>query len=176
MQVEMMAIDEIKEYANNPRDIPESAVDAVAHSIRTFGFRNPCLLDRDNTLIAGHTRVRAAKRLGMKQVPIIRADDLTPEQVNAFRLADNKLHELAEWNVQLLPLELSALQDANFDLSALGFSQEELAKLMAPAGTQGLTDPDEVPAAPEEPITRPGDLWLLGAHTVCPHCKEVNEI
>jgi ParB-like chromosome segregation protein Spo0J len=164
MQIEMVNIDEVKEYANNPRNITDAAVEAVAQSIRTFGFKNPCLLDKDNVLIAGHTRVRAARKLGMTQVPAIRVDDLTPEQVNAFRLADNKLHELATWDVELLPLELSALRDADFDLSVLGFDQEELAKLLEGDVQEGLTDPDAVPAPPDEPITHKGDLWLLGDH------------
>ncbi len=164
MQIEMVNIDDVKEYANNPREITDAAVEAVAQSIRTFGFKNPCLLDKDNVLIAGHTRVRAARKLGMKQVPAIRVDDLTPEQVNAFRVADNKLHELATWDVELLPLELSALRDADFDLSVLGFDQEELAKLLEGDVQEGLTDPDAVPAPPDEPITRKGDLWLLGNH------------
>lgn len=176
MQIKMVNIGEVKEYANNPREISDAAVEAVAQSIRTFGFKNPCLLDKDNVLIAGHTRVRAARKLGMKEIPAIRVDDLTPEQVNAFRLADNKLHELATWDVELLPLELSALRDADFDLSVLGFDEDELAKLLAPAGTEGLTDPDAVPEPPEEPVTQPGDLWLLGAYTTCPHCGEVNEL
>jgi len=164
MEIEMVAIDAVKEYGGNPREIPDHAVDAVAQSIREFGFKNPCILDGDNVLIAGHTRVRAARKLGMKQVPAIRADDLTPEQVKAFRLADNKLHELSTWNVELLPLELSALQEADFDMSLLGFDADELAKLLDPGVQGGLCDPDDVPAPPDEAVTQPGDLWILGDH------------
>ena len=121
MQIEMWDIDRIREYQGNPR-LNDDAVDRVAESIRQFGFKVPVLVDQDGVLIAGHTRIRAARRLGMKQVPVIRADDLTPEQVRALRIADNKLHELSSWDMQLLPIELEALQAMNFDLDILGFS------------------------------------------------------
>jgi len=163
MQIEMWSIDRIREYDRNPRD-NEAAVGPVAESIRQFGFRFPVLVDKDGILIAGHTRVRAARKLGMTEVPVIRADDLTPQQVQALRVADNKLHELASWDVDLLPVELRDLQVSNFDLSALGFDQEELAKLLDPGVQAGLTDPDDVPAPPDEAITKPGDLWILGNH------------
>jgi len=163
MQVEMWDIDKVKEYDRNPR-CNDEAVNAVAQSIREFGFKVPALVDKDGVLIAGHTRLKAARKLGMKQIPVIRADDLTPQQVQALRLADNKLHELSTWDVELLPLELSALKDADFDLSVLGFGEEELAKLLDGGVQEGLTDPDEVPAPPDEATTRPGDLWILGDH------------
>ena len=122
VQIEMWDIDRIREYQGNPR-LNDDAVDRVAESIRQFGFKVPVLVDQDGVLIAGHTRIRAARRLGMKQVPVIRADDLTPEQVRALRIADNKLHELSTWDMQLLPIELEALQAMNFDLDILGFSK-----------------------------------------------------
>src|SRR5438105_8129060 len=163
MKIEMWNIDRIKEYDGNPRD-NSAAIDPVAASIKEFGFKVPVLVDRDDMLIAGHTRVRAARKLGLTKVPVIRATDLTPEQVRAFRLADNKLHELSSWNLDLLPLELAALKELEFDLNLLGFGQEELAELMGTGVAPGLTDPDEVPEAPEEAVTQPGDLWLLGEH------------
>ena len=175
MEVKLVNIDEIKPYENNPR-INDDAVDAVAASLREFGFRQPIVVDEANVIIVGHTRWKAAKKLGLAKVPIHVARDLTAEQVKAYRIADNQTATLAEWDYKLLPIELKDLQAADYNMALLGFSAKDLAKMMAPEGTQGLTDPDEVPAAPEEPITRPGDLWLLGAHTVCPHCKEVNEI
>jgi DNA modification methylase len=163
MQIEMWDIDKVKEYERNPR-CNDEAVDAVAQSIREFGFKIPALVDKDGVLIAGHTRLKAARKIGMTQIPVIRAEDLTPEQVQALRLADNKLHELSSWNLEFLPLELKDLQAADFDLSTLGFDQEELAKLLDGGVQGGLTDPDDVPAPPDEAITRKGDLWILGNH------------
>jgi ParB-like chromosome segregation protein Spo0J len=174
MEVKLVAIDSVKPYEANPR-INDAAVDAVATSRREFGFRQPIVVDADGVIICGHTRWKAAKKLALAKVPVHVAKDLSPEQVKAYRIADNKTGELAEWNMDLLPIELKDLQAADFDLSLLGFDADELAKLLDPDGTQGLTDPDDVPAAPEEPITKPGDLWLLGMYTTCPHCGEVNE-
>jgi hypothetical protein len=163
MQIEMWAIERLKEYDRNPRN-NDDAVGPVAESIRQFGFKIPVLVDKDGVLVAGHTRIRAARQLGLTEVPVICVDDLTPEQVRAFRIADNKLHELSTWNLELLPVELSELQGMNFDLDLLGFSQDDLAKLLDPGVRDGLTDPDEVPAPPDEAITKPGDLWILGDH------------
>lgn len=164
MQIEMWDIERIKEYQQNPRLIGEQAVDAVAASIKQFGFKVPVIVDTDGVLIAGHTRVRAARRLGLKEVPVIRAGDLTPEQVRAFRIADNKLHELATWDMELLPIELSELRGMDVDLELLGFSSAELEKMLVAMGTEGLTDPDAIPEPPDEAVTQPGDLWLLGNH------------
>lgn len=163
MQIETWPIDRIKEYERNPRN-NDAAVAPVAASIQEFGFRWPVLVDADAVLIAGHTRLRAARKLGLTEVPVIRADDLTPEQVRAFRIADNKLHELATWDFDLLPIELGELQACNYDLDLLGFDQDELAKILNPALKDGQCDPDEVPEPPDEPVTQPGDLWLLGEH------------
>jgi len=163
MQIEMVDINLVKEYEQNPRN-NDGAVDAVAASIKEFGFKVPVIVDGDGVLIAGHTRVRAARKLGLKEVPVIRAGDLTPEQVRAFRVADNKLHELSSWDMQLLPLELKDLQGMNFDLSLLGFDASDLATILDPDGTQGLTDEDAVPLPGDAAITKPGDLWVLGNH------------
>ncbi len=163
MQIELRDIDRVKVYPGNPR-INDAAVDAVAASIREFGFRQPIVVDEAGVIIVGHTRYKAALKMGLKQVPVHVAKDLTPEQVKAYRIADNKTAELAEWNMELLPLELKDLLAADFDLSLLGFDADELAKILDPDGTQGLTDPDDVPAPPDEAITKPGDLWLLGNH------------
>lgn len=163
MQMEMWPIERIKEYDRNPRNNDE-AVGPVAESIRQFGFKIPVLVDREGVLVAGHTRIRAARQLGLVEIPVICVDDLTPEQVRAFRIADNKLHELATWNLELLPIELSELQGMNFNLDLLGFSKDDLAKLMDPGVKDGLTDPDDVPEPPDEATTKPGDLWILGDH------------
>jgi len=163
LTIEYVPIDDIRPYQNNPRD-NEGAVDAVARSIQEFGFKIPIILDANNEIVAGHTRYKAARKLGMTEVPVIRADDLTPEQVRAFRIADNQTASLAEWNYDLLEIELLALKDVEFDLSLLAFPERELEELLYPDGKQGLTDPDEIPEPPDEAITQPGDLWILGNH------------
>jgi DNA modification methylase len=163
MQIELWPIDRVKQYDRNPRN-NDAAVGPVAESIRQFGFKVPLLVDRDDVLIAGHTRLRAARQLGLTEVPVIQADDLTPEQVRAFRIADNQLASIATWNLELLPIELSELQAADVDLDVLGFSQDQLGKLLDTTPKDGLIDPDEVPEPPDEAITKPGDLWILGNH------------
>jgi DNA modification methylase len=163
MKIEMWPLANVKPYEKNPRK-NEGAVDAVAKSIQEFGFRVPIVVDGDGVVIAGHTRLKAAEKLGLKQVPVHVARELSPEKVRALRIADNKLHELSSWDMDLLPLELSDLKSADFDLSLLGFSDEDLAAIMAPAGNDGLTDPDDVPAPPDAATTVPGDIWVLGNH------------
>ncbi|MEW6197990.1 MAG: DNA modification methylase [Planctomycetota bacterium] len=166
MQIEMVPIESVCEYERNPRTISEEAVAAVAGSIAEFGFRVPLVVDAANVIIAGHTRHRAARKLGLTTVPVIRADDLTPAQVQAFRLADNQVATLSKWDYELLPLEISELKAAGFDLSLLAFDGDELAQLLdAASGVKaGLTDPDSVPQPPDAAITQPGDLWTLGDH------------
>lgn len=122
MNIKEIAIDNLREYENNPRN-NDSAVDAVAESIREFGFKVPIVIDGNNMIVCGHTRVKAAKKLGMETVPCIIANDLTPEQIKAFRLADNKTGELAGWDFAKLEEELAALN--GFDMSAFGFVQNE---------------------------------------------------
>jgi len=163
MSVELRPLDAVRPYANNPRQ-NDDAVEAVAESIRRFGFRQPIVVDADGVIVAGHTRFRAAQRLGLATVPVHVATDLTPDEVRAYRLADNKTAELASWDDAMLSIELDALRGAGIDWTLLGFDEEELAKLLAPAGTEGLTDPDAVPEKPADPISKPGDLWLLGKH------------
>jgi DNA modification methylase len=163
VQIEMIPIDDVREYEGNPR-VNEPAVDGVAVSIKQFGFKVPVIVDGENVLLAGHTRVRAARKLGITEVPAVRADDLTPEQVRAFRIADNKLHELSSWNIDLLTVELAELKSLDVDLGSLGFSGDELAKLFGNDVTDGLCDPDEVPEPPDEAVTQRGDIWLLGGH------------
>jgi DNA modification methylase len=163
MKIELWKLSDVKPYPGNPR-INDAAVDAVAASIREFGFRQPIVVDGEGVIICGHTRWKAAQKLGLDQVPVHVAQDLTPEQIRAYRIADNKTAELAEWNLDLLPVELSHLSEAGYDLGLLGFDQDELAKLLDPGVKDGLCDPDDVPAPPDEAITQPGDLWLLGEH------------
>src|SRR5882672_2183107 len=163
MHIELRPIASIRPYENNPR-INDQAVDVVAASIREFGFRQPIVVDVDGVIIVGHVRYKAALKLGLEKVPVHVAKDLTPEQVKALRIADNKTADLSDWNYDLLPIELSELQGMNYDLSLLGFNQDELAELLDPGVKDGLCDPDDVPAPPDEATTRPEDLWLLGDH------------
>jgi len=144
--------------------VNDAAVDAVAASIKEFGWRQPVVVDKDGVIICGHTRWKAAQKLGLKKVPVHVATGLTPAQVKAYRLADNKSGEFAEWDMELLPIELAGLQDMDFDLDLTGFSDDDLAKLLNPGLKEGLTDPDDVPEPPDKAITQPGDLWLLGEH------------
>ncbi len=163
MKIEQWNIDRVKPYENNPR-LNDDAVDAVGTSIREFGFRQPLVVDPEGVIIVGHTRYKAAQKLGMAKVPVHVAKELTPEQIRAYRIADNKTADLADWNYDLLPIELSQLDEAGFNMELLGFDAEELARLLDPGVNQGLTDPDDVPEPPDEAITQPGDLWILGNH------------
>ncbi len=163
MKIELRKLSDIKPYEKNPR-LNDDAVDAVAASIREFGFRQPIVVDVEGVIICGHTRYKAAQKLGLEKMPVHVAKDLTPEQIKAYRITDNKTSELSDWNYDLLPIELGELQGMNYDLGLLGFDQDELAKLLDPGIQDGLCDPDEVPAPPDEATTRPGDLWVLGNH------------
>jgi ParB-like chromosome segregation protein Spo0J len=162
MKVEMRRMSDIKPYQSNPRHNDE-AVDAVAASIKEFGFRQPLVLDETDVIVVGHTRFKAAKKLGMEFVPVHVAIGLTPEQARAYRIADNQTATIATWDEDKLPLELLALQEAGFDLDLTGFSGDELLRLME-SPTDGLTDPDAVPEPPDEATTQPGDLYVLGNH------------
>jgi len=163
MKIEMWPLAKVKPYERNPRK-NEGAIDAVAKSIEEFGFRVPIVVDGDGVVIAGHTRLKAAEKLGLEKVPVHVARELTADQVQALRIADNKLHELSSWDMELLPLELTDLKGVDFDMSLLGFSAEDLSAIMAPAGNEGLTDPDDVPGPPDAATTVPGDIWVLGNH------------
>ena len=149
-------VEEILPYVDNPRK-NEAAVEQVAESIRAVGFKNPIILDKDGVIIAGHTRLKAARSLGMKQVPCIVADDLTPEQVKLYRLADNKTAEAAEWDDEKLAQELEELYKAGIDMSRFGF--EPMTVEVA-----NVVDDDFDPEPPEEPRCRRGQLWAMGRH------------
>jgi ParB-like chromosome segregation protein Spo0J len=163
LSVELMDIGSIKPYERNPR-VNDKAVDAVAASLKEFGFRQPVVVDTDNVIIAGHTRYKAALKLGLQKIPVHTATDLTPEQVKAYRIADNKTGEIAEWDFEILPIELSELKTAGFQMDILSFGEKELTKLLNVGVSQGQTDPDSVPEPPDEPVTQKGDIWILGNH------------
>ena len=165
MKIQQMKIADVIPYERNPR-INDDAVEAVAESIKEFGWHSPIIVDEHNIIICGHTRLRAAERLGLETVPVHIAKGLTPEQVKAYRIADNRTGEIAEWDYDLLPLELADLQQADFDLSILGFDAAELDKMLNgnETVTEGMIDPDEVPETPEEPVSKRGEIYQLGAH------------
>jgi DNA modification methylase len=163
MHTELWNIDRVTPYEKNPR-INDAAVDAVARSIEKFGFRQPIVVDRHGVIVVGHTRYKAALKLGLKQVPVHQALELTPEECKAYRVADNQLASIAEWDPALLSFELKELEALDFDMELLGFDDEDLARYMDGDLTDGLTDPDEVPLPPDEAITMPGDLIILGNH------------
>ncbi len=163
MLVELRPIESIRPYPGNPRR-NDAAVDAVAASLQAFGFRQPLVVDEDSVIVVGHTRFKAAKKLGFTEVPVHVAVGLTPDQARAYRIADNQTATIAEWDDTALVHELLELRDAGFDLSLTGFATDDLTELLAPPPSEPLADPDDVPEPPGEPITRPGDVWLLGRH------------
>jgi DNA modification methylase len=163
MKIELRSLSAIKPYVNNPR-VNDAAVDAVAASLQAFGFRQPIVVDEDGVIIVGHTRYKAAMKLGLDEVPVHVAVGITPAQAKAYRLADNQTATLSSWDDDKLPLELAQLQQLDFDLNLTGFSSDELMRLIGSEENAGLTDPDAVPEPPDEAITKPGDLWILGKH------------
>jgi DNA modification methylase len=163
MKVTLWPLVNIKPYAGNPRH-NDQAVDAVARSIQEFGFRQPIVVDDDGVIIVGDTRYKAARKLGLSEVPVHVATGLSPAQAKAYRLADNKTAHLAAWNEDLLVQELLDLERLEFNLDLTGFSADELTQLMAADPQPGCTDPDDIPAPPDAPQTQAGDLWQLGEH------------
>ncbi len=167
MKVEMIGVDKLIPYARNPRH-NDAAVDAVAASIKEFGFRQPIVADEDMVILVGHTRLKAAHKLGMAEVPVHIASGLTDAQRKAYRIADNRLSELAEWDNELLALELEDLRLADFDLGTLAFDEGEIDALIAGASAtgEGNTDPDDVPEVEASAVSKLGDVWLLGKHRI----------
>lgn len=163
MKVELIEIGRVIPYARNPRK-NEAAIAKVAASIKEYGFRQPIVVDEEMVIIAGHTRLQAAQTLALKRVPVHVATGLTPAQIKAYRLADNRTHEDAEWDEELLAIELGELNDLGFDLDLTGFDAIELEELLDGAAMDGLTEDDAIPEAPEVPVSKEGDIWLLGDH------------
>ena len=163
MHVELWDINRVQPYAANPRR-NEQAVAAVAASIREFGFRQPIVVDSAGVIVVGDTRYKAARQLGLQEVPVHVATDLSAAQLKAYRIADNKTGELADWDHDRLVAELAELEQQAFNLEPLGFSADELQALTGSGGKESLTDPDAVPEPPAAAVTQPGDLWLLGDH------------
>ncbi len=169
LKMEQWPIDRLVPYARNPRQNDE-AVDQMCGAIQTFGFKIPIVAKSDGMIVDGHLRLKAARRLGLEMVPVVLADDLTETQIKAFRILANQSANWADWDEELLRLELVDLQEADFDMEQVGFSDEELADLMGPlegegeggTGSEGAND--EIPEPPPNPVSRPGDLWILGEH------------
>ena len=164
LHIEYRSIDLLIPYARNAKQHSDAQVAQIAASIREFGWGAPILIDGQNNVIAGHGRLLAARKLGMSEVPVVPMDHLTDTQRRALILADNKIGVNASWENELLGLELAELQEAGFDLGLTGFTPEEWDALIAgdEDTREGLTDEDEIPEVPENPISQPGDLWLLG--------------
>jgi site-specific DNA-methyltransferase (adenine-specific) len=157
MNVQQVKIEKVKPYDKNPRK-NKAAVDYVANSIKEFGFQQPIVVDKDMVVIAGHTRLKAAKKLKLKEVPVVIADNLTEEQVKAYRLADNKTAEKAEWDFDLLTDELLSLQELDFDMEQFGFDFD------FGEDEEAVEDDNWEADVPEEPISKRGDIWVLGRH------------
>lgn len=158
LKIEYKKIKDIIPYENNPRVI-EKAVDAVEKSIKKFGFKNPIILDKNNIIVAGHTRLKAAEKLGIENIPVIYANDLTDEQIRAFRLADNKVSEISEWDFDKLEKELNLIE--NLNMSEFGFNLSDI-----------CLDVDDEDFLKDTEITKSKEAKKV----VCPHCGEEFEI
>ena len=164
-EIRMIAVDTLIPYARNARTHNDAQVAQIAASIAEYGWTNPILTDGERGVIAGHGRLMAARKLGLNEVPVIELAHLTPEQKKAYILADNRIAENAGWDQELLKLELAELQAADYDLSLMGFTDDEIDDLLNPQDEGGgLTEDDAIPEPPVDPVSRPGDLWILGNH------------
>lgn len=168
--IEQVPIDSLRAYARNPRLHSDDQVAKLAASLVEFGWTVPVLVDDAGEVIAGHGRLMAARKLGVSRVPVIRLSHLTPEQARGYRVADNQLTLLGEWDEAALAEEAHWLNGVGYNLDLLGFDNDELTRLMAPldgttdSGESGLAGEDQIPETPEDPVTRTGDLWILGEH------------
>ena len=165
-KVERRSISSIIPYARNSRTHSDEQVAQIAASINEWGFTNPILIDIDGEIIAGHGRLLAAQKLGLKEVPCITAVGWSDAQKKAYVIADNKLALNAGWDNDMLAIEFGELKDLDFNLDLIGFDSDELANILKEPETEGLTDEDAVPEAPEVPVTVEGDVWILGNHRV----------
>jgi DNA modification methylase len=164
LKVEYKNIKELIPYCNNSRTHSDEQVLQIASSIKEFGFTNPVLIDGQGGIIAGHGRIMAAQKLKMDEVPTITLSDLSEAQKKAYIIADNKLALNSGWDDELLKIELEQLEELDFDLGLIGFSDDELALLIGGETTEGLVDEDQVPELVDDPVTVLGDVWLLGNH------------
>ena len=163
-KIETRLVADLLPYASNSRTHSDAQVAQIAASIKEFGWTNPILIDGDNTIIAGHGRLLAARKLGMEEVPAIILDHLSKAQQRALVIADNQLALNAGWDIDMLKAEIEDLNLEGFDLGLLGFDDKFLDGLLEPEPSEGLTDEDAVPEVPETPKTVLGDVWMLGNH------------
>jgi site-specific DNA-methyltransferase (adenine-specific) len=176
-KIEQRAVEKLIPYARNSRTHSDAQVAQIAASIKEWGWTTPILIDETEQVIAGHGRLMAARKLGMAEVPVIVAAGWTDAQKRAYVIADNKLALNAGWDESLLALEFGELEGLGFDVELTGFSAEEIAALTPEEVPAALTDEDEVPEPPEEPVTRPGDVWLLGRHRLmCGDSTSVDDL
>ncbi|MBU1319379.1 MAG: DNA modification methylase [candidate division Zixibacteria bacterium] len=177
MKVEQIPVEKLKPNTRNPR-VNDDAVDAVARSIQTYGFNNPIITDVDLNIAAGHTRLKAAKRLGLKVVPVIRVPGLIGSKFTGFVIADNKTAEIAEWDQELLNRLVAELNtDVDFDLGSLGFDDAELTKILDESCDFEDDKEDQAPPLPANPVTNIGDLWTLGGHRLlCGDATKVDDL
>jgi DNA modification methylase len=177
IQIKEKLVSELIPYANNSRTHSDEQVAQIAASIKEFGWTNPILIDDKNSIIAGHGRVMAARKLGLDKVPCIEVKNLTSAQVKAYIIADNKLALNAGWDFTLLNVEFEQLAEMGIDLEITGFSLEEIEELKPVELNEGLTDEDAVPEVPEEPKTKLGDIYQLGNHRLmCGDSSSQNDI
>lgn len=163
-KIEQWPITKLLPYARNARTHSDEQVAQIAASIAEFGFTNPILAGTDGVIVAGHGRLAAAHKLGLELVPVVVLEHLSPTQRRALVIADNRIAENAGWDEAMLRIELVTLQDDDFDVSLTGFDADALADLLEDGNNDGQTDDDAVPEITETPISRPGDVWLLGGH------------
>mgnify|MGYP003136367991 FL=1 len=178
MKIENLDINKIKPYSNNPRK-NKASIDKVATSIEEFGFRQPIVVDENLIILAGHTRLDASKKIGLKLVPVHIAKDLTEAQKKAFRIMDNKSSESSEWDKSLLNLELKDLLNNNLDLNLTGFTEDEIDALsvLSESVTEGLVDEDEIPKPSTKPVSKIGDIYQLGNHRLmCGDSTNINNV
>lgn len=178
LKIEQLKPEKLTPYVGNARTHTPEQIGQIAGSIVEFGFVNPILIGEDDVIIAGHGRLLAAQKLGLESVPVIRLDHLSKAQRQALVLADNKIAENAGWDEDLLRLELQALEEANFDLDVIGFSETELDELFSGLDDEDNTEGEnEVPEIPTEPISKPGDVWICGNHRVlCGSATELTDV
>ena len=176
-KIEWRSVETLIPYAKNARTHSDEQVAQIAGSIKEFGFNNPVLVDKDNSVIAGHGRLMAARKLGMDKVPVVELEHLTESQRKAYVLADNRIALNSGWDTSMLSLELQDLKD-DIDLSLLGFDPDELDALLNPIKeTEGLTDEDAVPDVPDEPKTKLGDIYILGNHRLmCGDSTSIDDV
>jgi site-specific DNA-methyltransferase (adenine-specific) len=176
-KVEQWPIEKLVPYAKNSRTHSEDQIAQLAASIKEWGFTSAILVDEDGGIIAGHGRVMAARKLGLASLPVMVANGWSEAQKRAYVIADNKLALNAGWDNELLALELAELDGLGFDVELTGFSDEEIKALMPVEVTEGLTDPDDAPAVQENPVTVPGDVWVMGKHRLlCGDSTSVDDL